>query len=193
MSRRFSQKKKQKIAEQLDKSLGPEYMSIRPGFGSTSLIYVEAWLIISIANSIFGFDGWSSEIRNFTTEFSETKDDKFSVAYSCCARITLKDGTYKEDVGFGSSENQRSKGQAIEKAKKEASTDAIKRVLRLFGNALGNCCYDKEFIKNLKISSKSAYKDFNFDPKKLLKRSDIFDNKNSGDFSVSFSQEPSDL
>lgn len=193
MAKKFTSKQRQKISEQLDKSLGPEYLSVRPGFGNAQLTYVEGWLIISIANSIFGFDGWSSKIKNFTEEYSEVIDGKLSVAYTCCCRVTLKDGTYKEDVGFGSAENQRQKGLAIEKAKKEAATDAIKRTLRQFGNALGNCCYDKEFIKNVQVSAKTMFKNVNFDKSKLLKRSDIFDAKKSQDLSVSYDQEPSDL
>lgn len=74
-----------------------------------------------------------------------------------------------QDVGFGQSE-QRQKGMAIEFAKKvflhycilviylylyfikikEAVTDARKRALRFFGNALGNCIYDKEHLKSIK-------------------------------------------
>ena len=43
---------------------------------------------------------------------------------------------------------------AFEKAKKEAATDALKRALRTFGNVLGNCFYDKDYlsrVKNLKV------------------------------------------
>jgi DNA repair and recombination protein RAD52 len=40
-------------------------------------------------------------------------------------------------------------GIAIENAKKEAVSDARKRCLRVFGNALGNCIYDKEHIKKV--------------------------------------------
>ena len=34
---------------------------------------------------------------------------------SCTVRISLKDGTFHEDVGYGSSENQRSKAIALGK------------------------------------------------------------------------------
>ena len=46
--------------------------------------------------------------------------------------------------------NAKSKGLALEKAKKEAVTDALKRTFRLFGNAMGNCLYDKEYLTNVK-------------------------------------------
>ena len=44
-------------------------------------------------------------------------------------------------------ENAKGKGAAFEKAKKEAATDGMKRALRSFGNVLGNCLYDKEYLK----------------------------------------------
>ncbi|KJZ70038.1 hypothetical protein HIM_10566 [Hirsutella minnesotensis 3608] len=34
----------------------------------------------------------------------------------------------------------------MEKAVKEAETDALKRALRLFGEALGNCLYSKPYL-----------------------------------------------
>ena len=44
--------------------------------------------------------------------------------------MQLKDGTYHEDVGYGVSEGMRSKALSIEKARKEAVTDGLKRALR---------------------------------------------------------------
>ena len=41
----------------------------------------------------------------------------------------------------------RSKALSIEKARKEAVTDALKRALKSFGNVLGNCLSDKEYLK----------------------------------------------
>lgn len=40
-------------------------------------------------------------------------------------------------------------GMAFEKAKKEAVTDALKRALKAFGNATGNCLYDKNYLKKI--------------------------------------------
>ena len=38
---------------------------------------------------------------------------------------------------------------SIEKARKEAVTDGLKRALKAFGNALGNCLSDKDYIRYL--------------------------------------------
>jgi DNA recombination protein Rad52 len=64
---------------------------------------------------------------------------------SVIMRVTLRDGTYHEDIGYGHIENAKNKAQAFEKTKKEAATDALKRALRNFGNILGNCLYDKSY------------------------------------------------
>lgn len=42
----------------------------------------------------------------------------------------LQDGSYHEDVGYGVSEGLRSKALSLEKARKEAVTDGLKRALR---------------------------------------------------------------
>lgn len=54
-----------------------------------------------------------------------------------------------QDIGYGSIENGKGKAAAFEKAKKEAATDGLKRSLRTFGNVLGNCLYDKEYLKKV--------------------------------------------
>ncbi|KAJ2863040.1 DNA repair protein rad52 [Coemansia aciculifera] len=81
-------------------------------------------------------------------------------------RITLRNGTYREDMGYGMIENVKSLGMAYEKIKKEAVTDAIKRAMRQFGNALGNCVYDKEYVRTVKQVQKQ--------PRNRLQGEDLF-------------------
>ncbi|KAJ2786632.1 DNA repair protein rad52 [Coemansia interrupta] len=139
-----------RIQRLLRQKLGPEHVSTRQGMGGTRLSYIEGWRIISIANEIFGFNGWRSSIQNMAIDFMDMSEGgRLSVGASCVVRITLRDGTYREDVGYGMIENVKSKGQALEKVKKEATTDALKRAMRQFGNVLGNCVYDKEYVKSL--------------------------------------------
>lgn len=54
-----------------------------------------------------------------------------------------------QDIGYGHIENCKGKAAAFEKAKKEGTTDALKRTLRTFGNVLGNCIYDKEYLSKV--------------------------------------------
>ncbi|KAL0615391.1 DNA repair protein RAD52-like protein [Plecturocebus cupreus] len=69
--------------------------------------------------------------------------------------VSLLDGSYHEDVGYGVSEGLKSKALSLEKARKEAVTDGLKRALRSFGNARGNCILDKDYLRwSLALSPK---------------------------------------
>ena len=100
------------------------------------------------------------------TKVDEAQGGKITLGLSIVVRVTLRDGTYhevswcatyrllvvadlKKDIGYGHIENCKSKAAAFEKAKKEAATDALKRSLRTFGNVLGNCLYDKDYLSRV--------------------------------------------
>ncbi|KAL2268745.1 hypothetical protein VTJ83DRAFT_3591 [Remersonia thermophila] len=136
---------------QLDKQLGPEYLSSRSGPGGQRLQYISADKCINLANEVFGFNGWSSSIQYIHVDFEDVdpKTEKVSLGVTVIVRVTLRDGTYHEDVGFGQIDNCKSKATAYEKAKKEGTTDALKRALRQFGNVLGNCIYDKTYLQKI--------------------------------------------
>ncbi|KAJ2742198.1 DNA repair protein rad52 [Coemansia sp. BCRC 34301] len=163
----YSPRDARRIQSQLRRPLGPEFVRSRTGAGNARLSYIEGNVIMNIANHIFGADGWSSSIQSFVVDFEkESADGRWSVGGSCLVRITLRNGTYKEDIGYGMIENVKSLGMAYEKIKKEAVTDAIKRAMRQFGNALGNCVYDKEYIRTVSHISKQ--------PRNRLQGEDLF-------------------
>ncbi|EIN08358.1 Rad52/22 double-strand break repair protein [Punctularia strigosozonata HHB-11173 SS5] len=140
------------LQAKLDRKLGPEFISQRPGpGGGPKLTYAEGWKIINLANDVFGFNGWSSSIVNLTTDFLDFSEEsrRYNVGVTAIVRITLRDGVFHEDIGYGMLENAKSKGMALDKCKKEAVTDGVKRALRNFGNLLGNCLYDKEYTKEV--------------------------------------------
>lgn len=148
---RLSEYTAQEIAtlqSRLDKQLGPEYISSRPGAAGQKVHYLAAEKVINLANEVFGFNGWSSGIQNIQIDFVDenSQTGKISLGLSVIVRVTLKDGTFHEDIGYGHIENCKGKAAAFEKAKKEGTTDALKRALRTFGNVLGNCIYDKDFV-----------------------------------------------
>ncbi|KAL1639681.1 Cell death protease [Diplodia intermedia] len=145
------------LQSRLDKQLGPEFISSRKGPNGRTLFYLPAEKAINLANEVFGFNGWSSSIRDTTIDFVDQSQStgKVSLGLSVIIRVTLKDGTYHEDIGYGHIENCTGKAAAFEKAKKEAATDAMKRALRTFGNVLGNCLYDKNYeskISKMKVA-----------------------------------------
>ncbi|OAA57661.1 RAD52 DNA repair protein RADC [Cordyceps fumosorosea ARSEF 2679] len=161
------------ISVRLDKQLGPEYISSRAGPGGARVHYLTAEKCIGLANEIFGFNGWSSSIQNIQVDFADEnpQTQRVSIGLSVIVRITLRDGTYHEDIGYGSIENARGKAMAFEKAKKEGTTDALKRTLRSFGNVLGNCIYDQDYVKQVtKIKAQPVKK---FDQDNLHRHSDF--------------------
>ena len=80
---------------------------------------------------------------------------------SAFVRVQLKDGAFHEDIGYGTSEGMRSKALSLEKARKESVTDGLKRALKSFGNALGNCLNDKDYMRLIATMPKQTPK---FDP-----------------------------
>lgn len=139
------------LQSRLDKQLGPEYISTRPGNGGGKVHYLAAEKVINLANEVFGFNGWSSAIQNVQIDFVDENPTtgRINLGLSTIVRVTLRDGTYHEDIGYGHCENTKGKAAAFEKAKKEAATDAMKRALRNFGNVLGNCLYDKDYLQRI--------------------------------------------
>lgn len=139
-----------RIQRELNKILGPEYVSFRPGGGGQNVSYIEGWKVLNLANEIFGFNGWSSELISVQVDFLDSHGSgRVSLGLSVVVRITIRDGTFHEDFGYGFIENAKNKAMAFEKCKKEAFTDGLKRCLRCFGNVLGNCLYDKSIVAKM--------------------------------------------
>jgi DNA repair and recombination protein RAD52 len=136
------------LQSRLERQLGPEYISSRAGPGGAKVHYIAAEKCIALANEVFGFNGWSSSIVNIQVDFVDENPQtlKINLGLSVIVRVTLRDGTFHEDIGYGHMENCKGKAAAFEKAKKEGTTDALKRALRNFGNVLGNCLYDKAYL-----------------------------------------------
>ena len=70
-------------------------------------------------NRRFGFNGWSSSVVNITTDFIDFNEEsrRFNVGVTAIVRVTLRDGVFHEDVGYGLLENSKSKGAALDKVR----------------------------------------------------------------------------
>ncbi|GME79486.1 unnamed protein product [Ambrosiozyma monospora] len=164
----FSPQERSRIAKALNKQLGPEYLSKRRGAGGSNVTYIEGFKAINLANELFTPFGWSSDVQSSQVDYVEEKNGRVSLGLYAVVRVTLKDGTYHEDIGYGSIEGARTKAAAFDKCRKEAITDGIKRALRQFGNALGNCIYDKDYLSKIgKVSAEPT----EFQQESLLRRS----------------------
>jgi DNA repair and recombination protein RAD52 len=107
-----------KLQAKLNQKLGPEFISQRPGPGGAGkLTYAEGWKIINIANDVFGFNGWSSSVVSLTTDYVDYLEDtkRYNVGATAIVKVTLRDGVFHEDVGYGTLENSKSKGAALDK------------------------------------------------------------------------------
>ncbi|KKL05829.1 hypothetical protein LCGC14_2602100, partial [marine sediment metagenome] len=128
----------------------PEALATRTQSGFT-MTYIEGWYAIQVANEIFGPAQWN---RGFTgkglqkvhEEVKQTdKGSRLDIGYICEYFVAVGD-VVSQDVGYGIGQSYVSWGDAHESAVKEAVTDALKRCLRSFGNAFGNCLYDKKWL-----------------------------------------------
>ncbi|XP_056907655.1 DNA repair protein RAD52 homolog [Takifugu flavidus] len=139
----------QAVHDALKQRLGPEYISTRVAGGGQKVCYVEGHRVVSLANEMFGYNGWSHSITQQNVDFVDLINGRFYVGVSAFVKVQLKDGAFHEDVGYGVSEGLKSKALSLEKARKEAVTDGMKRALRCFGNVLGNCILDKEYLLSI--------------------------------------------
>lgn len=143
----FTGEEQTAIQNVLQQKLGPAFISQRAGPGGQRIAYIEGWRLVSLANEIFGFNGWSHSITNQTIDFVDHYNGRYYVGVSAKVRVQLKDGVFHEDIGYGVSEGMKSKALSLEKARKEAVTDGLKRALKSFGNALGNCLSNKDYLR----------------------------------------------
>ncbi|KAF3936432.1 hypothetical protein ABW19_dt0204244 [Dactylella cylindrospora] len=144
----YEPKEAQALQERLNQKLGPEFISHRAGPGGRRVAYVSGDKSINIANYVFGFNGWSSQIQDVTVDFVDDSGGRITIGISVTMRISLPDGSFREDMGYGEAENMKGKAAAFAKAKKSAITDALKRTLRQFGEIF-NCVSDSDFLKKV--------------------------------------------
>jgi len=174
----FTEKEKDRIAKLLRQPLRADLVRKRPAFQGTSVYYIDGATSYSLANDIFGFDGWKSQIINTEIDFAKEKQrnsDRWFVGVSAIVRVEIKNGAYHEDLGFGEATNVKGRGAALQKAKKEAVTDATKRALRYFGNGLGNCLRLKWYLDALR--KKKSFDDLQ---EEEYTHSDLLDPKTGG-------------
>ncbi|KAK3608085.1 hypothetical protein CHS0354_004739 [Potamilus streckersoni] len=162
----FTAEEHEAVQAALRQRLGPEFISQRAGAGGQKLAYIEGWRLINLANETFGFNGWSHTVTHQTIDFVDQYNGKFYVGVSAFVKVQLKDGVYHEDIGYGVSEGMKSKALSIEKARKEAVTDGLKRALKSFGNSLGNCLGDRDYLKCINRAPKPLPESYNLEDMK---------------------------
>lgn len=109
------------------------------------LSYVEGWYVITEANRIFGFDGWSRETIETKCVLAREVRGTFQAIYTNRVRISVRAGgaiVVREGHGTGQGSGA-SAGEVHDIALKAAETDATKRALATFGKPFGLALYGR--------------------------------------------------
>lgn len=180
----------QQNLKDLAKCLGPEWVLERAGPGGRKVPYVGGGAAIWLANHFFGHDGWSSEIIKEEIDLGLDKDNKWVAHATITTRVVVhwkisgsleRRTTHHDGKGYGGNKPQRTKGEALEGAIKEAETDSFKRALRYFGDALGNSLYREEcrqFISRIRAREGKLDLSKQFDAGQLFRM--VLDCKQTG-------------
>jgi len=138
----FSAKQRQALQRDLDRTC----LRTRQGSDGRELFYLEGWFVISEANRIFGYDGWSRETLESKCVLARENRGNYLAVYTARVRITVQaNGTSIVREGHGTGEGRgTSPGEIHDIALKAAETDATKRALATFGKPFGLELYRKD-------------------------------------------------
>jgi DNA recombination protein Rad52 len=115
--------------------------------GGQRLSYIDGHFAVTRANEVFGHDGWSCAVRSICEVYRGVRPgrdgENIVMVYEAHVAVTAL-GITREDVGIGQCDASiKALAQGIEKGRKEAVTDGLKRALRTFGASFGLALYDK--------------------------------------------------
>jgi Rad52/22 family double-strand break repair protein len=122
----------------LRRNVDQRHIRIRQSNGR-ELSYLEGWYVISQANRIFGFDGWSRETLESKCVLARENRGYFTAVYTAKVRLTVQaEGIAIVREGHGTGEGRGEyPGEVHDTALKAAETDATKRALITFGRPFG--------------------------------------------------------
>jgi hypothetical protein len=122
----------------LQRGPDPRHIRTREANGR-ELTYLEGWYVITEANRIFGFDGWSRETTDSKCVLARENKGTFLAVYIARVRLTVQaHGATVVREGHGTGEGRgTSPGEVHDIAIKAAETDATKRALATFGRPFG--------------------------------------------------------
>ncbi len=122
----------------LRRNVDQRHIRVRQSNGR-ELSYLEGWYVISQANRIFGFDGWSRETLESKCVLARENRGYFTAVYTAKVRLTVQaEGITIVREGHGTGEGRGEfPGEVHDMALKAAETDATKRALITFGRPFG--------------------------------------------------------
>lgn len=147
---------RERVAAALCQYLGPELLCKRT-VGSREVLYLRAEAARALATEIFGGqETWACDERWHEVDYCSEGENGWTAAVAVAVRITTH-GTFHEDVGHAAVSGGVTREDAIDHARRIAHSDAMKRALRQFGSALGNCLGDSQYsqwlLSNYRVAS----------------------------------------
>lgn len=145
--------------EMLKQPIKADQIKERKGFGGTMLKYIKGDTAIDAANRIFGFGQWGYRIIN--REHCVVEDDKKGKIeyYTCDIELSVVGAAFTfpgDGMGIVTSPFTI---EMHEKARKEATTDALKRALRHYGDQFGLSLYNEDDYVDLGDGTLAKVKD----------------------------------
>lgn len=145
--------------EMLKQPIKADQIKERKGFGGTMLKYIKGDTAIDSANRIFGFGQWGYRIIN--REHCVVEDDKKGKIeyYTCDIELSVVGAAFTfpgDGMGIVTSPFTI---EMHEKARKEATTDALKRALRHYGDQFGLSLYNEDDYVDLGDGTLAKVKD----------------------------------
>jgi Rad52/22 family double-strand break repair protein len=139
----------------LRRNVDHRHIRVRQSNTGRELSYLEGWYVISQANRIFGFDGWSRETLESKCVLARENRGYFTAVYTAKVRLTVQaNGAIIVREGHGTGEGRGEfPGEVHDTAVKAAETDATKRALATFGRPFGLELY-KSFRSDKQVSAK---------------------------------------
>lgn len=136
----FSPEQESLLAAPLDASV----IKSRPGGGGRQLKYISGDTAIDSANRIFGFGRWGYKIVARSHEVIEDEKKGRIEFYTADIELSVFGAAFPfpgDGIGIV---NAPYTVEMHEKARKEATTDALKRALRHYGDQFGLCLYNED-------------------------------------------------
>lgn len=143
--------------EQLLKPLNEKRVA-RRGQAGRQLSYLEAWDVKAHLIRIFGFGGWSWNVREALLAFedhgmSSKGTEMYNVGYKVIGELTIPtlDCTYAEAAIGSATLPQR--GEAHDMAIKTAESDALKRAAINLGTQFGLSLYNNGSLQDVVVQT----------------------------------------
>lgn len=130
--------------EMLTASLDVNVIKHRPGGNGKMLKYIKGDTAIDTANRIFGYGHWGYKVIGRSHEVIEDEKKGRMEFYTADIELSVVGAAFPfpgDGVGIV---NAPYTVEMHEKGRKEATTDALKRALRHYGDQFGLCLYDED-------------------------------------------------